>query len=275
MRLSRTDVFPILTIIAGGIVGASFALGTLSSRSSDGAPVRAPVRAVIHEVSGLVAYYPLDGNADDASGNGHDGGVYGATLLGDRNGAADQAYHIENFDYIALDANAFDGLNDFTVSFWVLFEGFNEGCDDYNTILSVASQRRDNELLIGYASDKPCFDVFENQFFVGINTGLSGNPDLRPFDVNTVVKDGEWHSITVTRSGSTATLYIDGSKAGGSIRVPSNAIRTAGNGAILGQEQDAVGTRFDIDQNLSGQMDDIYVYDRALSESEVQTLVGR
>jgi hypothetical protein len=262
-------LFPILTIIAGGIVGASFAFGTLSSRSSDGAPVRA---RIIHEVPGLVAYYPLDGNADDASGNGHDGDVYGATLLGDRNGAADQAYHIEDFGYIALDANAFDGLNDFTVSFWVLFESFNEGCDDYNTILSVASQRRDNELLIAYASDKSCFDVFANQFFVGINTGFGPDPDLRPFDVNTVVKDGEWHSITVTRSGSTATLYIDGSKAGRSIRVPSNAIGASRNGAILGQEQDAVGTRFNIDQNLSGRMDDVYVYNRALSESEVQTL---
>jgi hypothetical protein len=269
MRFSRTDLFPILTIIAGGVIGASFAFGALASRSNGGVTARA---RIIHEVSGLVAYYPLDGNADDASGNGHDGDVYGATLLHDRNGAADHAYHIENFDYIALDANAFDGLNDFTVSFWVLFEGFNEGCDDYDTILSVASRRLDNELLIAYASDKTCFDVFENQFFVGINTRFGPAPDLRPFDVNTVVKDGEWHCITVTRSGSTATLYIDGSKAGGSIRVPSNAIGTASNGAILGQEQDDVGTRFDINQNLSGQIDDVYVYDRALRESEVRTL---
>ncbi len=88
MRLSRTDFFPILTIIAGGIIGASFAFGALASRSSDGVPARA---RIIHERSGLVAYYPLDGNADDASGNGHDGHVYGATLLRDRNGAADQA----------------------------------------------------------------------------------------------------------------------------------------------------------------------------------------
>ncbi len=105
MRLSRTDFFPILTIIAGGIIGASFAFGALASRSGDGVPARA---RIIHEVSGLVAYYPLDGNADDASGNGHDGDVYGATLLGDRNGATDQAYHLDNFDYIALDADAFD-----------------------------------------------------------------------------------------------------------------------------------------------------------------------
>ena len=29
---------------------------------------------------GLVAYYPFNGNADDASGNGHHGGIFGALL---------------------------------------------------------------------------------------------------------------------------------------------------------------------------------------------------
>jgi hypothetical protein len=30
--------------------------------------------------TGLVAYYPFNGNANDASGNGNNGTVYGATL---------------------------------------------------------------------------------------------------------------------------------------------------------------------------------------------------
>ena len=39
----------------------------------------------------LVAYYPLDGDATDASGNGHDGLVYGATPTTDRFGRANGA----------------------------------------------------------------------------------------------------------------------------------------------------------------------------------------
>ena len=35
---------------------------------------------------GLVAFYPFEGNANDESGNGHDGTVYGAELVSDRNG---------------------------------------------------------------------------------------------------------------------------------------------------------------------------------------------
>ena len=40
---------------------------------------------------GLIAYYPFNGNANDESGNGNHGIVYGATLAADRNGNADSA----------------------------------------------------------------------------------------------------------------------------------------------------------------------------------------
>ncbi len=52
---------------------------------------------------GLVAYYPFDGNADDASGNGNHGIVHGATLTMDRFDNADSAY-------------SFDGVDDYIVS---------------------------------------------------------------------------------------------------------------------------------------------------------------
>ena len=35
MRLSRTDVFPVLTIMAGGVIGASVSFSLLGSRSTD------------------------------------------------------------------------------------------------------------------------------------------------------------------------------------------------------------------------------------------------
>src|ERR1017187_5394463 len=42
--------------------------------------------------NGLVAYYPFNGNANDASGNGNNGTVYGATLTTDRFGISNSAY---------------------------------------------------------------------------------------------------------------------------------------------------------------------------------------
>ena len=47
---------------------------------------------------GLVAFWPFYGNAHDASGNGNDGVVYGATLCEDRFGTADSAYCFDGVD---------------------------------------------------------------------------------------------------------------------------------------------------------------------------------
>ncbi len=41
---------------------------------------------------GLVAYYPFNGNANDASGSGNNGTVSGATLTANKDGDADKAY---------------------------------------------------------------------------------------------------------------------------------------------------------------------------------------
>ena len=42
--------------------------------------------------SGLVAYYPLDGDANDKSGNSRDLMIVGASLTSDRNGLSNGAY---------------------------------------------------------------------------------------------------------------------------------------------------------------------------------------
>jgi len=50
--------------------------------------------------NGLVGWWPFTGNANDLSGNGHNGSVNGATLTADRFGVANRAF-------------SFDGVNDF------------------------------------------------------------------------------------------------------------------------------------------------------------------
>jgi hypothetical protein len=45
--------------------------------------------------NGLVAYYPFNGNANDASGNGNNGVVNGATLTTDRFGDVGKAYSFD------------------------------------------------------------------------------------------------------------------------------------------------------------------------------------
>jgi hypothetical protein len=44
--------------------------------------------------SGLIAYYPFDGNAHDESGYGNHGIIHGSTLVPDRCGNPDSAYFL-------------------------------------------------------------------------------------------------------------------------------------------------------------------------------------
>lgn len=52
--------------------------------------------------NGLVAYYPFNGNANDESGKGDHGIVYGATLASDRFGVPNRAYFFDPEYYTAV-----------------------------------------------------------------------------------------------------------------------------------------------------------------------------
>ena len=52
--------------------------------------------------NGLVGHWPFDGNAIDATGNGHDGNALGATLTADRNGTPNSAYEFASGGHIRV-----------------------------------------------------------------------------------------------------------------------------------------------------------------------------
>src|SRR5579862_8636238 len=82
----------------------------------------APAQSAPFLTNGLIAYYPFNGNANDASGNGNGGIVSGATLTADRFGVASNAYLFAALgdNITTTNANGFPvSTNDFTVSLWV------------------------------------------------------------------------------------------------------------------------------------------------------------
>src|SRR5664279_2093476 len=89
--------------------------------------------------NGLVAYYPFNGNANDASGNGMDGVVYGATLTADRFGLTNSAYRFDGSSWIQLpDAILPVAAPEFTLSVWVLAD---RGPFTKQAIISLTSRR--------------------------------------------------------------------------------------------------------------------------------------
>jgi hypothetical protein len=68
---------------------------------------------------GLVGYWPFNGNADDESGNGHNGTVNGPTLISDRFGNQNSAYHFTGINSITTEFTGVLGNADRSISFWV------------------------------------------------------------------------------------------------------------------------------------------------------------
>ena len=172
-----------------------------------------------------------------------------ALLLHSANVSADSTS-----DYISLDHRALDGLNAFTISAWI-----KTGTGDYQTIISGANSDQDNEVLLWLR------DSGKIEFFIkGVRTGALDIPDIQ---------DNKWHHIVWSREDKHAILYIDGvKKIDGSYSDDATlgSVTIDTDGLVLGLDQDSVGG--DLDQTFLGKVDEVKIFDKIISFSEVQIL---
>lgn len=202
--------------------------------------------------NGLVAYYPFSGNAGDSSGNGNHGTVNGATLTTDRFGNNDKAYSFDGVnDYIDfgnLDYISTGTPDEYTVSLWI--NPFSLGNYPTNSMGS---------LLFGdeISSNNGVLMSLHNQFGFGIYTvGNSGFCNCFP-TLN------QWINYTITQKSTGIELYTNGNYLG----FLSNSINTETS------EPTRIGYFYQLQTRaFDGKIDDIRIYNRALSQSEVSYL---
>lgn len=101
----------------------------------------------------------------------------------------------------------------------------------------------------------------------------SGNASSSEVDILThtdiSLRDGDWHNLIVTRNESTGvtTLYIDGSQAD---QETVSSTSTVGGGTLIGDRYTPSAGNY----NWNGQIDQVRIFNKALSSSEVTTLYG-
>jgi hypothetical protein len=198
--------------------------------------------------NGLVAYYPFDGNVNDASGNHNDGVVYGATLTTNIFGDAGSAYAFNgDQEYIlAADSPSLEVTNRLTMCAWI---NFGAGGTDNPRIISKT-------LVNG-------FELFtwgtSNQRQIGFLTYA----DATILTSAQYINAGDWAYITATFDGTNKNLYVNGvldaSVAASCIFTNSGPL-TIGQNANNGQD------------NYVGLINGVRLYNRALSSSEVSQL---
>jgi hypothetical protein len=105
--------------------------------------------------NGLVAYYPFNGNANDASGNGHNASTNGgATLTADRFGNTNSAYHFQNalLNYTNIPVNL---AGPYSFSIWMKLDSYDVSAigelNDPNYDCNANPQIYENNQTVTYA----------------------------------------------------------------------------------------------------------------------------
>jgi hypothetical protein len=214
----------------------------------------------------LVAYFPLDGDFLDASGNGNDGTMFGGVSYAGDSAAAIGGGQSAVFDGAAGTYGAVNtglgvsGNANFTVSMWVKGDG-TANSDD--RVFSEGQSTNNN----------PLFNVGTH------NGGADGTVDIyiRNGGGGTTLNhghspgtafDGDWHHILVSGgSDGLLDLYIDGTfdTTFDYTHVPAFATDTTSIGGVL-RAGDCC--------NFLGSIDDVSFWDQDLSISDISALAG-
>ncbi|MCF7912336.1 MAG: PKD domain-containing protein [Candidatus Cloacimonetes bacterium] len=218
----------------------------------------------------IVAYFPLDGNAADESGNNHHGTNHGATATEDRFFNSTGAMHFNGEDqYITTDLILQYGINEsFTWSTWIRSEEvFNiygnsiilgyEDSDDGEVTMCVFNSEH-----INYANKIAATSRCDGYFSHGGQHIAYSNYQI--------AGDNNWHHIVWIRDRNNMQykFYLDG--------VLEMTIEDNTNNFINGSSRPlGIGCQshnYGWDKYFHGSIDDIQIFNRALSNLEVQEL---
>jgi len=200
---------------------------------------------------GLVAYYPFNGNADNAAGPGYNGSVVGAQPTADRFGNPASAYAFNGLgDYIT--APALPDSQEFTVSAWIRPVEDKYAGIFYDAAYSTPGRDTILELLPG-SKLRATFTKI-------------GSPGPYPLESDAIVITGAWQHVVLSLRTNGSALYFNG--------VPVATTNQAGNNIgyhspiYLGAENHGLGPEY----FFHGDIDDVRIYARGLTDAEVQQL---
>jgi hypothetical protein len=201
--------------------------------------------------NGLVAYYPFNGNANDASINALNGTNGGATLTTDRFGNPISAYSFIGGTYINILDNSLFNTSQGTWSAWYCFTAPSGG-NGYG--------------LIGKGSNFTSnLGILENQNNISskiswVSNQASSLPPSRTMN-------GNWHNYVLTWDNSTGIIkgYSDGVLLGQATYNTSFNLNN-GKNIRIGRSDESYW------QSYNGKADDFGIWNRVLTQSEITNL---
>lgn len=212
---------------------------------------------------GLIAYYPFNGNANDESGNGHNGTVYGASLTADRFGNTNGAYSFNGTsDYIILkSADIASNLRNHTVELWFNWTGVTNTID-FTTYGQMI-----------YGENTGDGAMYRLKIYPDTSLGFlidtARSPEIPLFYSRKIIAN-RWYQISAVLDSTIGQkLYVNGEliATNSSTHTQSSLSGPIVNTALSYDKWNG-GTH----SRFYGLIDDIRIYSRALSYSEIQAL---
>ena len=205
---------------------------------------------------GLVAYYPFNGDAHDASGNGNHGTVNGATLTTGILDTLNSGYYFDGTGN-SIDCGNGSSLQisgDITVCAWVKLQNTDHG----QVIVNKYHLDSDKGWLIEVTSDgRVCFDGRPGPGGEMSNSGFSSQS----------IFDDTWHFLVGQRQNSTWKIYVDSNL---------NSQNDGSNGDFANSINLMIGVQSDRPSDpaafSNGVIDNVRIYNSALSDIEIKQL---
>jgi len=200
---------------------------------------------------GLVALYRMENTVNDSSGNAHNGAAVGTPVF--VSGVEGMALEFNGDGSQYVDLGTYDPSADtgqLSVSLWAQWQGLT-------TFYQGLIGKRDT-----WSATDMMWQIEANQTNGTLSFARNGSNFA---DGDPVLPEGEWAHVGVAFDGSTARLFMNGSETGSGAFSFASDTESA---LVLGACQALGGNPF------NGALDEIGLYNRALSASEMLYLAG-
>ena len=223
--------------------------------------------------NGLVAYYPFNGNALDSSGNNLNGQPYGdATYSYNRYGVNGMSLALDgNYDYVSIndhDLLDFGIIEDssFSISLWYNSRGDNGQYANYILGKGITQSSLTTDYGFAIHNDAQNMGVQKLIWHSGAGT------DYCAFSYFDMPETDGWHHVAMvinSQTGTTGTkkFFLDGNLISSCEYGEKVEART--EDLLIGA---ALRPDGGIERFFDGFIDDVYIYRRELSETEVLVL---
>jgi hypothetical protein len=203
--------------------------------------------------SGLIAYYPFNGNTIDETGHGHNGTVYGAVLTTDRFGNVDRAYSFDGVaDYInvADDSGLTLGSGPFVIGAWVKLASY--GVDGGYYLMGHSEGPGNTKKWIFWIGSG------------GISIVVGPTPGWVSLGSHSFAV-GQWYHVAIRWVDSELAAFVDGDLIG-QVQFAYTVPDPAATFQIGTAEPDRPNRPF------RGTIDEVVIFKRAFTDAEMKAL---